>query len=1114
MKNLISFSVVMLLSLSGFAKPAASVTKSKVKPIELVISAQKDESVSVESAWIQKQPGVISIAPVFTETETKLLSSIGADYLAESLKIKLTTLISAKRLKMSLEQKYPSLDVEMNQMDILPQRDTLENKQWALKNKGAAQPLDLDQMIIYKVPGRVNEDIHVSNLVSKKEVVVAVLDTGVDKTHPDLQSNIVTKPSECKALEKFLQCVQDSANRKACEAKWFDPSKNDEVDQDKNGYPLDCQGWSLLGGINSAKIMGRPDFTDDLGHGTHVAGIISALSDNQLGVSSLSNKIKILPVQVLGDNPSEPIKPQSTNPANEEENQYPKRNLGDLVARGVIYAMANHAQVINFSLGWPQSQDSALMRKMIAEAQAQGIIVVAAAGNDSTSALLRPCGYQNVICVGAHGPDGAAAHFSNFGTGVDLLAPGTNILSTYPMSKRSIRFKEQNGYDYLSGTSQATPYVSAAAAYLLSLDIPAEEVYPRLVLGARTLQKPLKILVNRNQKEELQDLSKTYTKHFLSGNLDIQSAIAQKAQSLIVPSSKERNEVVWNLENEITFTFKLVNKWKDLKAENFNISATFQKQNEDMERPKITSVTYEPFEVWAQGEVREFTVVAQIENADTTRIPSDLNLISRVSFDGVVKDYIIEYDVVRKVGLNSIPTKSKFFNITGMPDEWFSIIPFDGEYARPSQMDYLGINYENDIVSMYLISQGNTLALSTAPYKASPVVQIEGLQNLERITEQFTLRLDVDGDGKKEYIVGLLTDNSEDGEMSPVHFYIFDQDFKLRPELSFVYNNKMAQMPRELFGMLFGKTYTPAWIGIGYDSQKIPDKLDKWVQAKNPERPRNRLYYLDAQHGLRFVNTPKNYILLTLVQDPRGLQLVFAKSNQGSNYLFDYFVATVENGELKDIQSIQTTGEYHNLLESREDKLWSLKPGNVNFYGQFWFSQAAYREIGLAVYDSKEKTLNQFDLSALREHTDAPLWVRSASLGKGKLNAFVFTNSELQFHDLKLNQIASRSLERFTFYVGSAFTNFHYPSVIRDQRTNQKIPALYTPEVTELSKGIKFIVPNYNAQGKLIELISPARLRMQSEEGCRSVDVPVVHSRATELDYICKDKIIRLPLEF
>lgn len=1089
----------------------------------LIVSAKKGTQAQVDMNWVRAQSGVITVEPLFAPHEAHYLTKIKASHLASSMRIRLKTAISARRLKQMIEMKNWPLDVESDNMDIKPQTassDPLSDLQWALGNKGAAQPLDLDQLIVYKVPGRVGEDIHMSSTQGTKEVVVAVLDTGIDKTHPDISKSIVRKESECTALEKFTQCLKDS-DRKTCEAKWFD-LKNPEVDQDKNGYPLDCQGWSILGGVNGARIMGRPDFSDDMGHGTHVAGIIGALSNNSYGINAFGPNIKILPVQVLGNNPSEPIKPQSTDP-NEDINQFPTGdNLGNYVARGVVYAMINKAQVINFSMGWPQSQDSELLRKLIEEAQAQGIIVVAAAGNDSTHALLRPCAYKNVICVGAHGPDGAFSHFSNFGTGVDLLAPGVNILSLYPMGKRSIRFKQQNGYEYLSGTSQATPYVSAAAAYLLSLNIPPSEVYPRLVSGTRDIQEPLQILVQKENKIQPQDLSKTYTKYALAGNLDIQKAVSLPAQPLIVPASKERAIVNWGLEPSLNLSFSLVNKWQAIKMNQVKVSVTFQKNHPGVERPKVVSLNYAPAVDWNSGEEKTFTVNAQLTSSvSSTRIPSDLNLIVKVETPQGTKKYVLEYDVLRTIQPTSLASNERVLDIQNMPTDWYSIIPFDGIMdGRREFVDYLGINYENNQVSMYLISQDKNINPQNASYKASSIIQIKDMENLENVTEQVLNRMDIDGDGQMDYVVGLLTDNSNEEEVkaSPMRFFVFDEKFTLKD--SFTYNSEKAQIPRVFSWVKDGKRLVPIWLGMGYDPNKKLSLIDLWENPKQIEKPQVRLYYIGADQKLKTIAAPDKYGIIDVLQidetaqNKGEAQVLLAKAKDNVGYLYDFAVGAIKEGKIENVHSIVTHGTYTNILEARVGEILSLEMENNGFAGTFWFTDSGFKKLGLSMYDSETQEMWQYDLSALREKSDAPLWVRSSYMSDESSAAFVFTNSEMQFHDISNDQVIARSLERYTFNPDLAVTNFHYPSVIRDALNNKKLPVLYTAEMSEMSKGIKFIVPNYDSQGNLIELLSPARLRMQAAQGCRPMDVPVVHKLATELDYICQSKIVRMELKF
>jgi len=187
------------------------------------------------------------------------------------------------------------------------------------------------------------------------------------------------------------------------------------------------------GGHDFANKDGDP--SDDAGHGTHVAGIIAAQTGNGLGIAGVSSS-KILPVKVL-----------ASDGVGQEYD----------LALGIDHCRAKGANVVSMSLGTPEK--SKAVHRAVVDAFAQGIVLVASAGNmgPNCDCVQYPAAYPQVISVGAVTPGGTPAAFSSTSQGVDFGAPGYAIVSTLP----------GNGYGAANGTSMAAPFVSAAAAILL-----------------------------------------------------------------------------------------------------------------------------------------------------------------------------------------------------------------------------------------------------------------------------------------------------------------------------------------------------------------------------------------------------------------------------------------------------------------------------------------------------------------------------------------------------------------------------------------------------------------------------------------------------------------------
>ncbi|MCL4458475.1 MAG: S8 family serine peptidase [Chloroflexi bacterium] len=238
--------------------------------------------------------------------------------------------------------------------------------QWNLRKIGAEAAWDINQ--------------------GSSDITVAILDSGIDLGHPDLQAKIVPG----------YDFVNDDSN----------PS-------------------------------------DDNGHGTHVAGIVAASTNNGVGIAGLSWGAKIMPIKVIDANGE-----GSTS------------NL----EKGIIWAADHGAKIINMSLGGETSSPPSSLQEAINYAYQKGCLLVAAAGNNGSSTLFYPASLEHVISVAATDQNDARAYFSQYNAYVDVAAPGVGIASTFPCSMAS--------YPYAlgSGTSQAAPHVAGLAALVWSVN--------------------------------------------------------------------------------------------------------------------------------------------------------------------------------------------------------------------------------------------------------------------------------------------------------------------------------------------------------------------------------------------------------------------------------------------------------------------------------------------------------------------------------------------------------------------------------------------------------------------------------------------------------------------
>lgn len=306
---------------------------------------------------------------------------------------------AVKQFNKSEDVIYAQPNYEVHALATIP-NDTLFNQLWGMNNtgqSGGTADADIDAPEAWDIS------------TGSQDIVVAVIDTGIDYTHPDLAANIWVNQAEKNGLPG--------------------------VDDDGNGYVDDIYGYDFCNNDG--------DPMDDHYHGTHCAGTIGAIGNNNQGVAGVCWHVKIMALKFLNSAGS-----GSTSDAIE----------------AVQYSILMGAKLSSNS--WGGGGYSQALKDAIDAAGAAGMLFVAAAGNDSSDTDIYtnyPSCYpsDSIIAVMATDSSDHKSSFSNYGaTTVDIGAPGSSIMSCQP----------GNGYQYLSGTSMATPHVSGACALVWSMD--------------------------------------------------------------------------------------------------------------------------------------------------------------------------------------------------------------------------------------------------------------------------------------------------------------------------------------------------------------------------------------------------------------------------------------------------------------------------------------------------------------------------------------------------------------------------------------------------------------------------------------------------------------------
>ncbi|HXH74978.1 MAG TPA: S8 family peptidase [Bacteriovoracaceae bacterium] len=663
--------------------------------------------------------------------------------------------------------------------------DELFAYQWGLTNQGQTYLREKDDIHNLPMKGVVGKDIGWEALLavpSTKRPIVAVLDSGVDLEHPELKNNLWKNEGEC--------------------------GKDPKVDNDGNKLAGDCNGWNFTEEIASDEAKNPNDID---GHGTHVAGIIAASMDG-VGIVGVVPNALIMPIKVMKDSNSKSEVASS-----------------EAFARGIIYAVDNGAQVINMSLGWPRSMETKFLREAVFYALGQGVVIVAAAGNNNSTEPLYPCAYEGVVCVAASTLNGSFAGFSNYGGHVDVVAPGEAILSTHPIVFEP-EFFAVPGYEIRSGTSQSAPFVTGLVASLLA-ERPKMKIDEVL---ARIYQLPKA----KDPKKYVLGGEATYTGLSASVEAPVVRPILKRIRQILIRGTESK--IIIPVRN-----FGITSGDLEVSVESLSKALTVKTEAQVIKPLEQGSAFDVPFELSVDDFTMESNVAIKITIKEGENTHSYINEIP------VMRDIMAEYSFL-KVPFSFV---EKPLPVGGVKNGEIS--------SNLTTVESYGNTPKHDLYLRRIIKDGDKRTLEITLFsregnkfqQAPKVILVNNALNLVNF-----IRVDLNQDGSEDYMVQTLC------EKDTKKFFTFSfynskmetlwtqfQDVVLNVDIYLQRMNDLAFTRLDHPGL--GKMMVPAFFTEG-QLPKIDQVLTSWDRVDMGKK--KRLYYLEPREKTFIVRALTN----------------------------------------------------------------------------------------------------------------------------------------------------------------------------------------------------------------------------------------------------------------
>ncbi|MFI5390292.1 MAG: S8 family peptidase, partial [Bacteriovoracales bacterium] len=828
---------------------------------------------------------------------------------------------------------------------------------------------------------------------------------------------------------------------------------------------------------------------DDLGHGTHIAGIIAAVTNNNIGITGLSNKLKILPIKVLNKN-------------EEAGGKGENGSLTDRIAKGLLFAIKSGAKVINMSLGWPLILDTNYLRETIKEVLRNNITIVAAAGNNNNNSPIFPCAYKGVICVGSINVDGNISGFSNYGGYVDVLAPGDDILSTIPLSMDSDYFSVK-GYDLKNGTSQASPFIAGIAGILKGInpDISEDEIKARIFKSAKKFNN-------------------TGVKFTSFGAANLKNAIQEQQSPVILPLFKDINSIdLLPNSKEFKFSLDIKNFWgeaKNIKLIIKELSGNFILSNDQINLESLK-----------EGETKEIFIQGECKNWE---LDNNLNLEIEVWIENKLSgtfrnDFLVSRSIVNSTDLAYAPIMPE--GISGKIGTEKDGAPFplirtvlDKHFILKYPVYYLAENLTEE-------EKTKGLRIEIIKYLNGSFKEIENDIIIPNGTKLLSVILnDSNYDGTPDLFITSLGEN--DGKPFLIYSY-FGMDgrplygnrshIKFIPESVVLNLKKLAFIPYEMEGL--GKIAIPLFMekGILPENERATSSWDTPDYSKS-----SHIYYLipekvgeEIEFKTKIIDnkkwTEKVKVQLNLewnddifISDllPQNLE-EFQKGEAnalitvGKNYFMQSYLLKInlkDGGKINPLKTDLLRMEGHMSLPTINLNGGTNYFEGTSFVGQYTDTTITISHLADEIYSNIFRQDNQ------RDHILGPIAVYKKN---GELFTFFQTKSKLKLHRFRKGEketISEKPITRFSFLPGILFTESFYPIVKGNKEA--ALPALYI-DATQISrKDIYILTLDKNNQ-----VISPIKYNIRVPNNCKSMNpVPFGEDGTFSFALFCLEETI------